>query len=76
MTSSDPKAPRVLVADDQPDIREALRLLFKGEGFESEAVSSGNIYFTPQGTSVNLFSCSTCSQSQLSAASLAYGLSL
>jgi len=40
MTSSDPKAPRVLVADDQPDIREALRLLFKGEGFESEAVSS------------------------------------
>ena len=40
MTSSDSKAPRVLVADDQPDIREALRLLFKGEGFESEAVSS------------------------------------
>ncbi|HKS67411.1 MAG TPA: sigma-54 dependent transcriptional regulator [Candidatus Acidoferrales bacterium] len=31
---------RVLVADDQPDIREALRLLLKGEGFETEIVSS------------------------------------
>ncbi len=31
---------RILVADDQPDIREALRLLLKGEGFETEAVSS------------------------------------
>ena len=40
MTASDSKAPRILVADDQPDIREALRLLFKGEGFESDAVSS------------------------------------
>ena len=40
MTSSDSKAPRILVADDLPDVREALRLLFKGEGFEIEAVSS------------------------------------
>src|SRR5262245_25297312 len=31
---------KVLVADDQPDVREALRLLFKGEGLHSEAVSS------------------------------------
>src|SRR5690348_16479786 len=31
---------RILVADDQPDIREALRLLLKGEGFETETVSS------------------------------------
>ena len=26
--------PRILVADDQPDVLEALRLLLKGEGFE------------------------------------------
>jgi DNA-binding NtrC family response regulator len=31
---------RVLVADDQPDVREALRLLLKGEGFEIDAVAS------------------------------------
>jgi len=31
---------RVLVADDQPDVREALRLLLKGERFEIEAVAS------------------------------------
>src|SRR5271170_7227955 len=31
---------RILVADDQPDIREALRLLLKGEGFETETVAS------------------------------------
>ncbi|MGE4056257.1 MAG: response regulator, partial [Vicinamibacterales bacterium] len=33
-------APRVLVADDQPDVLEALRLLLKAEGFESESVTS------------------------------------
>lgn len=33
-------SPRVLIADDQPDVREALRLLLKGEGFESESVAS------------------------------------
>jgi len=32
--------PRVLVADDQPDILEALRLLLKTEGFEFEMVNS------------------------------------
>jgi DNA-binding NtrC family response regulator len=31
---------RILVADDQPDVREALRLLLKGEGFETETVAS------------------------------------
>ena len=32
--------PHILVADDQPDVREALRLLLKGEGYAIEAVSS------------------------------------
>jgi sigma-B regulation protein RsbU (phosphoserine phosphatase) len=31
---------RILVADDQPDVVEALRLLLKGEGYEAEGVSS------------------------------------
>ena len=31
---------RVLIADDQPDLLEALRLLLKGEGIEIEAVTS------------------------------------
>jgi DNA-binding NtrC family response regulator len=33
-------APSVLIADDQPDVLEALRLLLKGEGFEVETVTS------------------------------------
>lgn len=32
--------PRILIADDQPDVLEALRLLLKGEGFQTEAVKS------------------------------------
>ena len=32
--------PRVLVADDQPDVIEALRILLKGEGFGIETASS------------------------------------
>lgn len=32
--------PRVLVADDQTDVLEALRLLLKGEGYELEMVNS------------------------------------
>src|ERR1044072_7984085 len=32
--------PRVLIADDQPAVIEALRLLLKGEGFETRAVPS------------------------------------
>jgi DNA-binding NtrC family response regulator len=37
-----PHAPaqRILIADDQPDVLEALRLLLKGEGYVSEAVKS------------------------------------
>jgi len=33
-------APHILVADDQPDVREALRLLLKGEGYAIETASS------------------------------------
>jgi DNA-binding NtrC family response regulator len=40
MVSGHSNAMRVLVADDQPDVREALRLLLKGEGFETETVAS------------------------------------
>ena len=31
---------RILIADDQPDVLEALRLLLKGEGFQTESVAS------------------------------------
>ncbi|MGH9470570.1 MAG: response regulator, partial [Terriglobia bacterium] len=34
------KPPRILVADDQPGVLEALRLLLKGESFEVETVTS------------------------------------
>src|SRR6202162_2044667 len=33
-------APRLLIADDQVDVLEALRLLLKGEGYQIDAVSS------------------------------------
>lgn len=32
--------PRVLIADDQPDVLQALQLLLKGEGFETETAAS------------------------------------
>jgi sigma-B regulation protein RsbU (phosphoserine phosphatase) len=32
--------PKILIADDQPDVLEALRLLLKGHGYETESVSS------------------------------------
>jgi phosphoserine phosphatase RsbU/P len=35
-----PAAPRILVADDQPEVREALRLLLKTADYEIEAVGS------------------------------------
>jgi DNA-binding NtrC family response regulator len=35
-----PSEPRVLTADDQPDVLEALRLLLKAEGFQLETASS------------------------------------
>jgi DNA-binding NtrC family response regulator len=33
-------SPRVLIADDQPDVLEALRLLLKGEGYQIESATS------------------------------------
>ena len=39
MSRSD-DAPLVLIADDQRDVREALRLLLKGEGYRTESASS------------------------------------
>src|SRR5437763_6239506 len=33
-------APRILVADDQADVRESLRLLLKGEGYRIDTVAS------------------------------------
>jgi DNA-binding NtrC family response regulator len=40
MKASDPSPPRVLIADDQHDVLEALRLLLKGEGFRTETVTA------------------------------------
>src|SRR5437867_6883820 len=36
----EPTTPRVLIADDQPDVLEALRLLLKGEGYRIESAGS------------------------------------
>ena len=38
--SSDSRTPCILIADDQPDVLEALRFLVKGEGYSAEAVNS------------------------------------
>ena len=38
--------PRILIADDQPDVLEALRLLVKAEGFLSDAVTSPGAVLT------------------------------
>jgi sigma-B regulation protein RsbU (phosphoserine phosphatase) len=40
MKIPDSAAPRTLIADDQADVLDALRLLLKGEGYQIEAVSS------------------------------------
>src|SRR5205085_948561 len=40
MQAADTKTPRVLVADAQADVLEALRLLLKGEGYRIETVTS------------------------------------
>lgn len=40
MKSPHPSPPRVLIADDQPGVLEALRLLLKGENFEVETAAS------------------------------------
>jgi DNA-binding NtrC family response regulator len=36
----DNSKPRILIADDQPDVLIALRLLLKGEGYETESANS------------------------------------
>src|ERR1043166_8009040 len=40
MKSQSSNKPRILIADDQADVLEALRLLFKGEDYQVEAVNS------------------------------------
>lgn len=40
MSAMSPIAPRTLIADDQPDVLEALRLLLKSEGYHTEAVTT------------------------------------
>src|ERR1700720_2742070 len=40
MKSFADSAPRILIADDQADVLEALRLLLKGEGYQIESVAS------------------------------------
>ena len=40
MKVSQIQRPRILIADDQPDVLEALRLLLKPEGYEVEAATS------------------------------------
>jgi len=40
MKPPDPVLPRVLIADDQPDVLEALRLLLKAEGYALETAAS------------------------------------
>lgn len=37
---ADSRTPCILIADDQPDVLEALRFLVKGEGYAAEAVNS------------------------------------
>ena len=37
---TDSAIPRVLIADDQPDVLEALRLLWQGEGYRIESAGS------------------------------------
>src|SRR3954453_21241477 len=39
MKSTDSR-PTILIADDQPDVLEALRFLVKGEGYAAESVNS------------------------------------
>ncbi len=40
MKSNHAGSSRILIADDQPDVLEALRLLLKGEGYQIEAAAS------------------------------------
>ena len=40
MRTADSSVPQILVADDQPDVLEAMRLLLKGAGYRGEFVNS------------------------------------
>jgi CheY-like chemotaxis protein len=40
MAANDPAPHRILIADDQADVLEALRLLLKAEGYQIETVKS------------------------------------
>lgn len=40
MNTATAQIPRTLIADDQPDVRAALRLLLKGAGYQTEAADS------------------------------------
>ena len=40
MSSTCAAVPRILIADDQPDLIDALKLLLKGQGIETDAVTS------------------------------------
>ena len=40
MNTAAAQVPRTLIADDQPDVRAALRLLLKGAGYQTEAADS------------------------------------
>ena len=40
MSSSCAAPPRILIADDQPDLLDALSLLLKGQGIDMQAVTS------------------------------------
>ena len=40
MNQAGPTQSRIIIADDQPDVLEALRLLLKGHGYTTEAVTS------------------------------------
>jgi DNA-binding NtrC family response regulator len=46
MNTSETTSPRILIADDQPDVLEALRLLLKREGFRIESVTSPSAVLT------------------------------
>src|SRR3984885_6980294 len=40
MNQAGPTQSRIIIADDQPDVLEALRLLLKGHGYTTESVTS------------------------------------
>src|SRR3954452_2144272 len=42
MSTTCAASPRILIADDQPDLIDALKLLLKGQGIEMDAVTSAD----------------------------------